>query len=109
MLASLQSLDRLSIETQKFYDSNPDARKYISGEYHDDVQNLSEMLEIKQHKNQQVRWVELLGSLTYIGRTIYFGEKFDIVNRKLMQEKSYFTDKSMNKHAWDLLICAKLL
>ena len=70
---------------------------------------MREKLEIDKHLNQKEQWVEILGSLTYISRTVLPGADFEEVNKRLIQEKAEYCNKELNNHAWNILNNMKLL
>lgn len=53
--------------------------------------------------------LELLGSLLYIGVTVFPGQGFDQVNKELQHRKSAFGNTDMNFEAWNCLNSAGLI
>lgn len=108
LLALLRSIDRKDSDVLEFYEETSDKERFLS-EQITKIDELREKLEIDAHQGQNVQWVEILGSLTYISRAMLPGATFEVVNRRLIQEKAEYCDENMNRHAWDLLNNANLL
>lgn len=108
LLVLLRSIDRKDADVLEFYEKTAEKEKFLSG-YGMKIDELREKLEIDQHQEKNIQWVEILGSLTYISRAMLPGADFDTVNKRLMQEKREYCDENMNRHAWELLNRANLL
>ena len=108
LLALLRSIDRKESCVLEFYEDVSNKEKYLLGQTKK-IDELHEKLEIEEHQTQKLQWVEILGSLTYISRAMLPGATFEVVNRRLVQEKTEYCDESVNRHAWDILNEAKLV
>lgn len=108
LLVLLRSIDRKEADVTEFYENAEEKEKLLSG-LKAKIDELREKLEIAEHSDQKERWVEILGSLTYISRTVLPGADFEEVNKRLIQVKEECCDKQLNSHAWDLLNNMKLL
>lgn len=108
LLALLRSMDRKNSDVLEFYEETSDTEKFLSGQS-TRIDELREKLEIGTHQEQNAQWVEILGSLTYISRAMLPGSDFDVVNQRLIREKTEYSDETVNRHAWNLLSEANLL
>lgn len=108
LLALLHTIDRNNALLQGFY-ANTCEKDELLLEYKDMISDLRSKLEIDKHKENQLNWVELLGSLTYISRAMLPGAGFDAVNSRLVFEKSKYRNKGENRHAWEILKEVKFL
>lgn len=108
LLVLLRSIDRRAADVMEFYESAEEKEKFLSG-LETKIDDLREKLEIDKHLNQREQWVEILGSLTYLSRTVLPGADFEEVNKRLIQEKAEYCDIKLNNHAWNLLNSMNLL
>ena len=108
LLVLLRSMDRKDTEVQNFYGNDSDRGKFLAGQ-ETKVDYLRRQLEIDEHRGQYVQWVEILGSLAYISRTMLPRAGFKAVNQTLVREKPEYRDEDVNRHAWNLLYKTKLL
>ncbi len=108
LLVLLRSIDRKDTDVTEFYANAKEKNRFLLG-IESKIDELRENLEIDKHLEQKEYWVELLGSLTYISRTVLPGANFEEVNKRLTQEKSDYCDTDLNNHAWELLNNMKLL
>lgn len=108
LLVLLRSIDRKDADVKEFYENADEKKKYLSG-LETRIDELRKKLEIDKYYEQKEQWVEILGSLTYISRTMLPGADFEKVNERLIQEKSIYCNIDMNRHAWDLLNSMDLL
>lgn len=108
LLALMRSMDRNSEVVIDFYE-NETTKEEFSPDQVMKIDGLREILEIDEYRNQCVRWVEILGSLTYIARTMLPGSDFETVNQRFIQEKPEYSETSENQHAWNILNKARLL
>ena len=102
LLALLHTIDSNTAQLKEFY-KNTLEKDNVLLEFKDTISDLRGKLEIDAHKADQLNWVELLGSLTYISRAMLPGAGFDVVNSRLVFEKSKYRNKSVNRHAWEIL------
>lgn len=108
LLALLRSIDRKNAEVVDFYEKTSEKELFLSDQSAM-IDELREKLEIDAHQKHHVQWVEILGSLTYISRAILPGASFEVVNQRLIQEKTEYNDINTNRHAWELLEKAQML
>lgn len=108
LLVLLRSIDRKEADVTEFYENVEEKEKFLLG-LKSKIDELREKLEIDKHLNQKEQWVEILGSLTYISRTVLPGADFEEVNKRLIQEKAEYCNKELNNHAWNVLNNMKLL
>lgn len=108
LLALMRSIDRNSEDVMSFYENESKKEEFFP-EQVIKIDELRDSLEIDAHRNQCVRWVEILGSLTYISRTMLPGSDFETVNQRFIQEKPEYSETSENQHAWNILNKANLL
>lgn len=103
LLALLHSIDKNDTLLHDFYQNTLEKDKLFSEELRNTISDLRDKLEIDTHKENQLNWVELLGSLTYISRAMLPGAGFDVVNKRLVLEKSKYRNVSNNRYAWEVL------
>lgn len=108
LLVLLRSIDRKDADVREFYENTEEKEKLLLG-LEKKIDELREKLEIDEHIDQKEQWVEILGSLTYISRTVLPGANFGEVNERLLREKSEYSNTELNNHAWNLLNNMKLL
>lgn len=108
LLVLLRSIDRKATEVTEFYENSEEKEKLLDG-LKTKIYELQKNLEIDKHLDQKEQWVEVLGSLTYISRTVLPGSDFEEVNKRLIQEKAEYCNMDLNKQAWNLLKEMKLL
>lgn len=108
LLALLRSIDRKHQEVTNFYE-HASEQSWLLPEQKEMIDGLKDYLEISTHQTQRMQWVEILGSMAYISRTLLPGAGFETVNQKLMKEKPEYSDEQENMHAWNLLNNANLL
>lgn len=109
LLALLHSIDKNDTLLRDFYQNTLEKDKLFSEELRNTISDLRDKLEIDTHKENQLNWVELLGSLTYISRAMLPGAGFDVVNKRLVLEKSKYRNVSNNRYAWEVLKKVKFL
>ena len=108
LLALLRSVDRNEELVNAFYaqlGKEEDVLKTKAKK----IAQLRDRLDIIKHKNAYVAWVEILGSLAYISRTVLPGKGFKEVNERFVREKEAYNNKRQNLEAWRLLKKAKVL
>lgn len=109
LLSFLRSIDKHDPAVKDLYDKDDEnLENFLSGQK-ESINDLRKQLKIDNHQNDQLKWLELLGSLTFISRTFLPGAPFEEVNKKLIYEKSAYNDENYNKEAWEILQNAKLL
>lgn len=108
LLAMLRSIDRMDEAVTDFYENKSSKATGFSEQLRK-IDELRENLKISEHKEHNLEWVELLGSLTYISRTMFPGASFEVINRKLIHEKAEYCDEDLNRYAWGLLKNSGLL
>lgn len=106
LLALLRVTDNEECCVKEFYANESELNEYIYDG--DKIEELRRELHIGDSKNFE-QWTELLGSLTYISRTMLPGASFEVVQEKLLQEKRDYSDCSKNQEAWNLLQGIKLI
>lgn len=107
-MALLRSIDRSAPAVLEFYEEDSEKGALLA-KCRNKIDELREKLEIDTHQDNLLQWVELLGSLAYISRTMLPGENFEAVNKKIGQLKSEYYNRNMNYKAWELLNKAQLL
>lgn len=108
LLALLRSMDRNENVVQSFYGEQSEKESILS-DCLTRIDKLRADLEIDEHQEQPVQWIEILGSMTYISRVMLPGANFETVNQRLVGEKSEYNDENTNHHAWELLERADML
>lgn len=108
LLALLRSVDRNEVLVNDFY-AQLGQEEDVLKKKAKKIAQLRDRLDIIKHKEEYVAWVEILGSLTYISRSMLPGKDFSVVNDRFVQEKAEYNNKSQNLEAWRLLKKAKVL
>lgn len=108
LLANLREIDSNADEVEIFYAENHQ-NPILSKELKKEILNIREMLELEKYKSCLLRWVELLGSLLYLSRSMLPGANYELVNQRLVAYKSDYCDFDENRRAWEALQAANLL
>ena len=108
LLALLRSIDRKNEDIAVFYAQTVNQDKFLSGN-ENKIDDIRKKLEIDKHQEDSIEWIELLGSLTYIIRSVYPGADFEIVNQRLIQENKKYSNRDINYQVWRILDIANFL
>lgn len=104
----MRSMDRKGADIIEFYENKPRDEEFFL-DYVVKIDELRKNLEIDTYREQCIRWIEILGALAYISRTMLPGSDFITVNQRFIQEKPKYNKTAENRHAWDILNKANLL
>ncbi len=107
-MALLRSIDRKNEDIAVFYAQTVNQDKFLSGN-ENKIDDIRKKLEIDKHQEDSIEWIELLGSLTYITRSVYPGADFEIVNQRLIQENKKYSNRDINYQVWRILDIANFL
>lgn len=115
LLALLRSIDSNHEEVDSFYSDSKEKDKYIWN-VKSEIEELSNSLGMDKNSCNSVAWIEILGSLAYLSRTVLPGADFEYVSSYLKERKKefytntpeYYNDEK-NKEAWELLTAAGLI
>lgn len=108
LLANLRDIDRNSDEVEIFYAENHQ-NPILPKELKQEILKIRAMLELERYKFCLLHWVELLGSLLYLSRSMLPGANYELVNKKLMAYKNDYCNSDENHRAWKALQAANLL
>lgn len=108
LLALLRSIDRKNKDVAAFYEQTVNQDKLLSGN-ENKIDDIRKKLEIDKHQEDSTEWIELLGSLTYITRSVHPGADFEIINQRLIQENQKYSNRDVNYQAWEILDIANFL
>ena len=108
LLAMLRSMDRNATGILNFYEQVSEKESFLL-DHKSDINKLKDKLEIDLHQKDRMQWIEILGSLTYISRTMLPNADFEVANQRLIQEKPDYCDLKINEYAWNILNTANLL
>lgn len=106
LLVSLRSLDNNKGIVDEFYngcDLENRKKSYLGEYYIERINEIKQDLKIKEHNGDISSWIEILGSLAYISRSIMPGADFERVNERLVKEKQQYSDIERNRDAWSTL------
>lgn len=109
----LRALDQHSGLVSEFYDAHQDeymlfsdsnkAGTLFSIKQKELIDTLSSSLKITECGEDKRKWSELLGSITFLGRSVLPGADFEMVNNELKKRKPQYNDNDYNYSAWTLL------
>lgn len=111
--SQLRALDQHADLVSEFYDSYQDecvlfsdgneASALFTTKQRDLIDELSRSLKVLECGEDKRKWSELLGSITFLGRYVFPGADFNMVNRELQKRKPQYSDNNYNYSAWTLL------
>lgn len=104
----MRDIDRNSDEVEIFYAENHQ-NPILPKELKQEILKIRAMLELERYKFCLLHWVELLGSLLYLSRSMLPGANYELVNKKLMAYKNDYCNSDENHRAWKALQAANLL
>lgn len=117
--SQLRALDQHADLVKIFYDSHQDEDLLFS----DDntvsalftatqkslIDELAGSLKIIECGEEKRKWSELLGSITFLERSVLPGADFGMINNELQKRKPQYNDNDYNFSAWTLLKKAGIL
>lgn len=110
LLALLRSLDQQKQNAEEYYSKRSGLEnKLLLSEDNDKVDELIELLNLRSHKDDLPRWMELLGSLAYLSNSVFPYENDVLIINELIKRKNNFDNREENIEAWHTLEKAKLL
>ena len=111
--SQLRALDQHADLVSEFYDAHQDECVLFSDSNEADalftikqkslIDELSRSLKIPECGEEKRKWSELLGSITFLGRSVLPGADFSMVNSELQKRKPQYNDSNYNYSAWTLL------
>ena len=115
LLVLLRSIDSCREEVELFYNDSEEKEKYIKN-VKSEIEDLRKRLDMSENFCNSEQWIEILGSLAYLARTVLPGAGFEYVSSYLKKRKKnlytckpeYYNDEK-NKKAWELLTAAGLI
>lgn len=115
LLVVLRSIDSCREEVELFYNDREEKEKYIKN-VKSEIEDLRKRLDMSENFCNSEQWIEILGSLAYLARTVLPGAGFEYVSSYLKKRKKnlytckpeYYNDEK-NKKAWELLTAAGLI
>lgn len=115
LLVLLRSIDSCHKEVDLFYKKSEEKEKYLKN-IKSEIEDLRKKLDMDGNCSNSEPWIEILGSLAYLSRTVLPGADFECVSSYLKKrkedlytQKTEFYNDEKNKKAWDLLIEAGLI